>query len=75
MAWFGQNVTVERMPTRHGLVSFALRWHGARPALLWEVEASSANPVELTCGSLDPSWQTMEPSGEALLEAPNTDIR
>ncbi|NNC79018.1 MAG: hypothetical protein HKN94_02595 [Acidimicrobiales bacterium] len=71
-AWFGQNVTVERVPTRHGLISFALRWHGPRPALLWEVEASSASPVELTCRSLDPSWQTMEASGEALLEAPNT---
>ena len=44
----------------------AVRWHGARPALLWEASA----PMRLTCTGLDPTWSSTEPRGEALLQAP-----
>lgn len=64
-AWRGGGLDVNRGPTLSGLVSFALRWHGARPALLWEV--ASPAPVTLTCRALDPDWSTVEPSGEVLL--------
>jgi hypothetical protein len=40
-------------------LSFAIRWHGDRPAVLWEV---SGPPMRLTSGD----WATSEPSGEAL---------
>src|SRR5581483_8275237 len=36
--WSGQNFAVHDAPTHHGRLSFAVRWHGDRPALLWELE-------------------------------------
>jgi hypothetical protein len=33
--WAGQPVEVHDAPTAHGRVSFAVRWHGTSPALLW----------------------------------------
>jgi hypothetical protein len=64
-AWRGGGLDVHKAPTLGGLVSFAVRWHGARPALLWEV--ASAGPVMVTCSSLDPGWSTAEAGGEVLL--------
>ena len=40
-------------------LSFAIRWHGERPAVLWEV---SGQPMPLSYGS----WSTGELAGEAL---------
>jgi hypothetical protein len=71
-SWFGQSVDVHGVPTPAGLLSFALRWHGARPALLWELESRPGHAVRLTCPGLDAGWSTDEPKGEALLAAPET---
>lgn len=65
-AWLGQAVEAHGVPVGQATVSFAVRWHGARPALLWEV---GGGPVGLSTG-LDPSWRTTEPSGEVLLHEP-----
>ncbi len=65
-SWIGEPVAVYDEPTRWGLLSFAVRWHGERPALLWEL-ATAADPI-ITCG-LDPSWSGSGPRGEALLHA------
>jgi hypothetical protein len=43
-----------------------VRWHGARPALLWDAPVG----VELRTPVLDPSWSTREPAGETLLAEP-----
>ena len=64
--WRGQGVEVHDAPTRAGRVSYAVRWHGARPALLWECERA----VRLRAPGLDPAWSTREARGEALLAAP-----
>lgn len=48
-------------------VSLAVRWHGARPALLWEVEGPEG--LVLSDG-IDGAWITDEPRGEALLGDP-----
>lgn len=63
-AWRGSDVEA------HGLavgpaarLSFAVRWHGERPAVLWELDGES---VELSAPAVDPSWRTSERSGEAL---------
>jgi hypothetical protein len=69
-AWLGQNLRVAQLPTRNGRCSFAVRWHGARPALLWEMEPPTDQPLILTCRSLDPTFQTNQPSGEMLLAEP-----
>ncbi|MGH9137521.1 MAG: hypothetical protein ACRD0G_10800 [Acidimicrobiales bacterium] len=67
--WLGHGVEVHDAPTWFGQLSYAVRWHGARPALLWELEphADRTTPVRLTAPGLDPAWSTDEPKGEALL--------
>jgi hypothetical protein len=71
--WLGSAVEVTDVPTRFGRVSFAVRWHGARPALLWEVdrwEGAGVGTPELCATALDATWSTRALSGEALLDAP-----
>lgn len=69
-SWLGQSVRVSRVQTPAGSLSFALRWHGARPALLWEIVGDPKPGFTLTCSSIDPSFRTTELSGEALLQEP-----
>ena len=64
-AWLG--VDFEAHGLAIGLdskLSFAIRWHGDRPALLWEV---SGPPMCLTYGD----WSTAQLSGEALWPSSN----
>jgi hypothetical protein len=61
--WRGLALDVRDAPTRHGLVSYAVRWHGDRVALLWDVPAA----VTTRAPALDPGWSTTEARGEALL--------
>jgi hypothetical protein len=63
--WVGAPIAVHDAPTRAGLVSFALRWHGERPALLWDVPSG----VRLRAPVLDPSWSGPGGQGETLLRA------
>jgi hypothetical protein len=72
-AWAGQNLEVHDAPTHHGTVSFAVRWHGERPALLWERKPRGGLAVTITAPGLDPSWSTTDLKGEALL-APASEI-
>ena len=48
-------------------MSYAIRWHGERPAVLWEQDGP---PVVLTSPSIDPAWSSPDRSGEALWAAP-----
>ncbi|NLA35868.1 MAG: hypothetical protein GX868_09290, partial [Actinobacteria bacterium] len=70
----GNELDIESMPTRWGILSFSLRWHGRRPAVLWELspwsERSPMRPFALTCASIDPTWRSTDRSGEALLAEP-----
>ncbi len=67
-AWLGQGWELHGAPTSHGRLSYAIRWHGDRPAVLWELEPHpGAAPATLTAPALDPAWSTIEASGEALL--------
>ncbi len=82
-SWLGQQVEAHGVPTPWGATSYALRWHGERPALLWEVEAEpgslgaagtqtteSAAPFTVTAPGLDPTWSGSGADGEALLGVP-----
>lgn len=67
--WWGQSVEC------HGLragpaqrVSFAIRWHGERPALLWQTDGPG--PLTLSGGAHDPAWRSDAATGDALLAAP-----
>ncbi len=64
-AWKGGDVEVHGAHIRFGRLSFGIRWHGYRPALLWDLE--SEQPVTITCPGLDPDWSTTEHRGETLL--------
>lgn len=69
-AWMGGEVEIHNAATTHGRISFAIRWHGARPALLWDLEADDAEgagPIVIRCPGLDPDWSTTEKQGDALL--------
>ncbi|HSL73523.1 MAG TPA: hypothetical protein VK853_03615 [Ilumatobacteraceae bacterium] len=66
--WLGADFEVHGIPTLgRSAVSFAVRWHGERPAVLWE---QHGQPQRLTAPGIDPGWATEEPSGEALWAAP-----
>jgi hypothetical protein len=69
----GQTVALHNVDTPIGKVSAALRWHGARPALLWEIASAPADNIILRCSVLDPQWSSSQRVGEALLRAPELD--
>jgi hypothetical protein len=69
-AWMGGEVEIHNAVTTHGRISFAIRWHGARPALLWDLEVDEeheGDSIEIRCPGLDPDWSTTERQGDALL--------
>jgi len=63
-AWRGGALEVHRAATLHGPLSYAIRWHGPRPALLWDASECGARII---CPSLDPGWSTFNDRGETLL--------
>ena len=68
--WLGSNFDVHGLPSGPAsTVSFAVRWHGERPAVLWEQDGP---PVVLTSPRLGPSWSSSDASGEALWDAPRS---
>jgi len=81
-AWYGQPIEAHGLPTGQGTLSFAVRWHGERPALLWELEPHAdpevaaavarltGGPAVLRAPGLDPAWSTTELRGETLLGVP-----
>ncbi|MDQ1460301.1 MAG: hypothetical protein QOI08_1785 [Actinomycetota bacterium] len=70
VAWLGQRVAAHDIPLRRGLCSFAVRWHGSRPALLWDVPAGTTVRIP----ALDPGWSSNEAVGETLLAEPPTSL-
>jgi hypothetical protein len=68
--WIGAPIDVRDAPTQRGLVSCSVRWHGDRPALLWDGPVG----VTFTAPGFDRSWSSSEARGEALL-APFTPRR
>lgn len=74
--WVGQPVEVHDAPTRAGLLSYAVRWHGQRPALLWELRPRDASrSVRIDAPGLDAHWSTDQVKGDALLGAVEESFR
>lgn len=66
--WLGANFEVHHLPAGpRSAVGYAVRWHGERPAVLWEVRGDA---VELRGGVSSASWSTREGQGEALWPQP-----
>jgi hypothetical protein len=76
--WNGRPLEVHRVPTAWGRVSAAVRWHGEKPALLWDVQPwlgvtdGESTPV-ISAPGLSPGWAATGWSGEALLDGWLTD--
>lgn len=73
-SWRGRPLEVHQLPTHLGPLSLALRWHGPRPALLWNLDQRPGNaagnvpqPV-LRCPALDANFSGRGWQGEALLD-------
>lgn len=66
--WAGGNFEVYGLVTGGASsLSYALRWHGARPAVLWEQHGP---PMTLTAPHAAPEWSTAATVGEALWPPP-----
>jgi hypothetical protein len=64
----GVNVEGHHIPAGAGrTISLAIRWHGERPAVIWEVDGP---PGLLLRSGVDPHWTSVESRGEALWSAP-----
>jgi hypothetical protein len=61
--WKGLPVDVRDAPTRGGPVSFSVRWHGDRAALLWDAPPGS----RVRAPGLDRAWASHAARGETLL--------
>lgn len=69
--WAGQPIEVHDAVISGGVrLSWAVRWHGPRPALLWE----ATGPVRLTASGLDPSFTSDDRRGEVLLDGPTSTV-
>jgi hypothetical protein len=65
-AWLGAPLEGHGFPVTGGSISFGARWHGDRPALLWDLERVGAG-VGVSAPGLDPTWSRDEARGEDLL--------
>lgn len=62
--WLGQSIEAYGVPTgAESTLSLAIRWHGDRPAVLWE---QTGPPVTLSAPVVAPGWTSSEARGEAL---------
>jgi hypothetical protein len=67
--WWGTSFDVKGLVADpYRTISYAVRWHGARPALLWEVSGDPG--LVISGGAADADWHTTDSSGEVLLSAP-----
>lgn len=72
-SWVRESLEVYGLPTGGGsTLSFAMRWHGERPAVLFEqsVVAGAEAPV-LTSPVLAPQWWTRDLKGDVLWDMPD----
>ncbi len=73
-AWFGANFECHRLvASPEHLISFAVRWHGEKPALLWEIDGPPG--ARVAASAVDGTFSSTEMRGETLLSgfaAPQT---
>ncbi|HUS60811.1 MAG TPA: hypothetical protein VMY34_01360 [Acidimicrobiales bacterium] len=64
--WHGSPIEVHDAPLDRGVLSYAVRWHGTRPALLWDLRGAPPKTA-IRCPGLDDGFVTLDAKGEALL--------
>ncbi len=75
IGWRGAKIDVRNVATSAGKLSFSLRWHGARPALLWDVSDPTGVALHLRCSAIDASWSGSGSKGDALLNVDGSALR
>jgi len=72
--WLGANFECHRLvASAEHLISFAVRWHGEKPALLWEIDGPAG--ARVAASAVDGTFSSVEMRGETLLSgfaAPQT---
>ena len=68
--WRGRPIDVFGLPVANGNISFGLRWHGPRPALLWEASLAPEAPLTIRVPGIDSEFSTNDRAGETLLADP-----
>lgn len=69
-AWRGRPMAAHNVPIAAGNLSYGLRWHGPRPALLWELDRRSEARFEVRVPSISSEWSSLDDVGESLLPDP-----
>ena len=73
-AWLGANFECHRLvASAEHLISYAVRWHGDKPALLWEIDGPPG--ARVAASAVDGTFSSTEMRGETLLSgfvAPQT---
>ena len=73
-AWLGANFECHRLvASAEHLISYAVRWHGDKPALLWEIDGQPG--ARVAASAVDGTFSSTEMRGETLLSgfvAPQT---
>jgi hypothetical protein len=65
-AWLGANFECHRLvASAEHLISFAVRWHGEKPALLWEIDGPAG--ARVAASAVDGTFSSVEMRGETLL--------
>lgn len=75
LPWRGRDISVYRLPIAGASLSYGVRWHGPRPALLWEITPNDAaapatTEWRLTVPGVSADWSATDLSGEELLPDP-----
>lgn len=70
VAWRGRSIEAHNLPVAAGRLSFGLRWHGPRPALLWDLTRTSDARFGLRVPSISDEWTAIDEQGEDLLPDP-----
>ena len=65
-AWLGANFECHKLvASPEHLISFAVRWHGEKPALLWEIDGPIG--ARVAASAVDHTFSSTEMRGETLL--------
>ena len=65
-SWLGVNFECHKLlATPQHMISYAVRWHGERPALLWDVDGPIG--VRVAASAVDESFSSTDIRGETLL--------
>ena len=65
-SWLGVNFECHKLlASPEQVISYAVRWHGEKPALLWEIDGPVG--AKVAASAIDRTFSSTEMRGETLL--------